>query len=86
MVVEALDVLGAHYRIVNQRQVADCAFAWQADQWCSAHRERVAAELIAWVEETDVDGFNFAYAVTPETFADFVDLVVIYVRKCPFED
>jgi FMN-dependent oxidoreductase (nitrilotriacetate monooxygenase family) len=38
--------------------------------------EEVAAELIAWVEETDVDGFNLAYAVMPETFADFVDLVV----------
>jgi len=36
----------------------------------------IADELIAWVEETDVDGFNLAYAVTPETFADFVDLVV----------
>jgi len=37
--------------------------------------EEVADELIAWVEETDVDGFNLAYAVAPETFADFVDLV-----------
>jgi alkanesulfonate monooxygenase SsuD/methylene tetrahydromethanopterin reductase-like flavin-dependent oxidoreductase (luciferase family) len=30
--------------------------------------EQVAEELIAWVDETDVDGFNLAYAVTPETF------------------
>src|SRR5204863_10179895 len=37
--------------------------------------EEVAEELIAWVDETDVDGFNLAYAVTPETFTDFVDLV-----------
>jgi FMN-dependent oxidoreductase (nitrilotriacetate monooxygenase family) len=36
----------------------------------------VADELIAWVEETGVDGFNLAYAITPETFEDFVDLVV----------
>ena len=36
----------------------------------------IAEELIAWVEETDVDGFNLAYAVTPETFLDFVELVV----------
>jgi hypothetical protein len=34
-----------------------------------------APGLIAWVEETDLDGFNLAYAVAPETFADFVDLV-----------
>src|SRR5438105_13053518 len=43
--------------------------------------EEVAEELIAWVEETDVDGFNLAYAVMPETFADFVDLVVPELQK-----
>ena len=43
--------------------------------------EEVADELIAWVEETDVDGFNLAYAVTPETFADFVDLVVPELQR-----
>ena len=41
----------------------------------------VADELIAWVEETGVDGFNLAYAVTPETFADFVDLVVPELQR-----
>jgi FMN-dependent oxidoreductase (nitrilotriacetate monooxygenase family) len=38
--------------------------------------EEVAEELRAWVEETDVDGFNLAYALTPGTFADVADLVV----------
>ncbi len=38
--------------------------------------EEVADELRAWVEETDVDGFNLAYALTPGTFADIADLVV----------
>jgi alkanesulfonate monooxygenase len=38
--------------------------------------ERIADALIEWVAETDVDGFNLAYAVTPESFEDFVDLVV----------
>jgi FMN-dependent oxidoreductase (nitrilotriacetate monooxygenase family) len=37
---------------------------------------QIAEALIAWTEETGVDGFNLAYAVTPETFADIVDLVV----------
>ena len=36
----------------------------------------VADEMQAWVAETDIDGFNLAYAVTPETFEDVVDLVV----------
>jgi len=43
--------------------------------------EEVAEELIAWVEATDVDGFNLAYAVMPQTFADFVDLVVPELQK-----
>lgn len=38
--------------------------------------EHVADVLQEWVEETDVDGFNLAYAITPGTFADFVDHVV----------
>ena len=41
--------------------------------------QRVADELQAWVEETDIDGFNLAYAVSPETFSDIVDLLV---RSC----
>jgi FMN-dependent oxidoreductase (nitrilotriacetate monooxygenase family) len=38
--------------------------------------EEVAEELRAWVRETDVDGFNLAYALTPRTFEDIADLVV----------
>ncbi|MGA4636925.1 LLM class flavin-dependent oxidoreductase [Pseudomonas solani] len=38
--------------------------------------QRVADELQAWVEETDVDGFNLSSIVAPETFVDIVDLLV----------
>jgi len=41
----------------------------------------VAEQLIAWVEATDIDGFNLAYAVMPETFADFVALVVPELQR-----
>ena len=35
---------------------------------------QTVADLIEeWVEDTDVDGFNLAYAVTHETFSDIVD-------------
>jgi alkanesulfonate monooxygenase len=37
--------------------------------------------LQEWVEDTDVDGFNLAYAVTPETFEDAVDLLVPELQK-----
>ena len=38
--------------------------------------EEVAEELRGWVEETDIDGFNLAYALTPGTFVDVANLVV----------
>ncbi|MDR3464699.1 MAG: LLM class flavin-dependent oxidoreductase [Xanthobacteraceae bacterium] len=41
----------------------------------------VADILQEWVEETDVDGFNLAYAVTPETFEAVVDLLVPELQK-----
>lgn len=43
--------------------------------------ETVADELQSWVEETDVDGFNLAYAVTHETFTDVVELLVPELQK-----
>ncbi|RNG24519.1 LLM class flavin-dependent oxidoreductase [Streptomyces botrytidirepellens] len=42
--------------------------------------DTVADELERWVEEADIDGFNLAYATTPGTFTDFVDLVVPELR------
>ncbi len=41
----------------------------------------VADALQSWVAETDVDGFNLAYVVTPGTFVDFVDLVVPELQR-----
>jgi FMN-dependent oxidoreductase (nitrilotriacetate monooxygenase family) len=43
--------------------------------------EQVADTLATWVEATDIDGFNLAYAVTPEGFQDFVDLVVPELQR-----
>ncbi|MGA2793148.1 MAG: LLM class flavin-dependent oxidoreductase [Roseiarcus sp.] len=41
----------------------------------------VADLLQEWVEETDVDGFNLAYAVTHETFTEIVDHLVPELQK-----
>ena len=38
--------------------------------------ETVADSLQEWVDETDVDGFNLAYAITPGSFAEFIEHVV----------
>jgi FMN-dependent oxidoreductase (nitrilotriacetate monooxygenase family) len=41
----------------------------------------VADLMEEWVEETDVDGFNLAYAVTPETFEDVVTYLVPELQR-----
>ncbi|TQL46748.1 FMN-dependent oxidoreductase (nitrilotriacetate monooxygenase family) [Homoserinimonas aerilata] len=38
--------------------------------------EEIADQLQEWVAETDVDGFNIAYAITPGTFEDVIKHVV----------
>ncbi|RWX74981.1 LLM class flavin-dependent oxidoreductase [Neorhizobium lilium] len=37
---------------------------------------KVAEELIRWVEESGVDGFNLTRTVVPESFETFIDVVV----------
>jgi alkanesulfonate monooxygenase len=41
----------------------------------------IADQLEQWVEETDIDGFNLAYAVTPGTFEDIIEHVVPELRR-----
>jgi FMN-dependent oxidoreductase (nitrilotriacetate monooxygenase family) len=43
--------------------------------------QTVADEMERWVEVADVDGFNLAYAITPGTFVDLVELVVPELRR-----
>jgi FMN-dependent oxidoreductase (nitrilotriacetate monooxygenase family) len=41
----------------------------------------IADQLQSWIAETDLDGFNLAYAVTPESFSDFVELIVPELQR-----
>jgi alkanesulfonate monooxygenase len=41
----------------------------------------VAEALERWIDETDLDGFNLAFAVRPETFADVADLLVPELQR-----
>jgi FMN-dependent oxidoreductase (nitrilotriacetate monooxygenase family) len=43
--------------------------------------ETVADALQWWIEETDVDGFNLAYVVMPETYQDIVELLVPELQR-----
>lgn len=42
---------------------------------------QIADEMERWVNEADVDGFNIAYAITPDSFNDFVELVVPILQE-----
>ncbi|WP_020181419.1 LLM class flavin-dependent oxidoreductase [Methylopila sp. M107] len=41
----------------------------------------VADQLDAWIAATDVDGFNLAYAVAPESFEDIADFLVPELQR-----
>ena len=43
--------------------------------------EQVAEQLIAWIDATGLDGFNLTRIVTPESYADFIDLVVPELQR-----
>lgn len=43
--------------------------------------QTVADALLAWVEATDVDGFNLASVVAPATFTDIVDLLIPELQR-----
>jgi len=42
---------------------------------------QLADTLQEWVDDTDVDGFNLAYAVTPESFEDVVNFIVPELQR-----
>lgn len=42
---------------------------------------QVADQLESWMDETGIDGFNLAYAITPGTFQDIVDFVVPELQR-----
>ena len=42
---------------------------------------QVADQMMEWVEDTDIDGFNLAYVVAHDTYKDFVDLAVPELQR-----
>lgn len=41
----------------------------------------MAEQLIGWVDDTGLDGFNLTRTVTPESFEAFIDLVVPQLQQ-----
>ena len=68
-------------RVWTVRELAEHVAIGAADRCSSVRPQQIADTLVEWVRATDVDGFNLAYAVTPESFEDFVDLVVPELQR-----
>lgn len=62
-------------------EVADFVGLGGASPLIVGSPQTVADELQRWMEETDVDGFNLAYTVTPDSMTDFIDLVVPELQR-----
>lgn len=58
----------------------DLARSRASGQFLTGAPEQIADKLQVW-HEAGVDGFNLVYAVTPGTFADFIDEVVPVLRR-----
>ena len=43
--------------------------------------EQVADELESWIAETGLDGFNLTRIVTPESYVDFIELVIPELQR-----
>lgn len=43
--------------------------------------QQVADELESWIAETGLDGFNLTRIVTPESYVDFIDLVIPELQR-----
>ncbi|KAH3672407.1 hypothetical protein WICMUC_004243 [Wickerhamomyces mucosus] len=67
---------------VTRRSIAeDTAIGGSATRDFIGTPEEVADKIERLVEETGLDGFNFAYAVWPGTFEDIVDLLIPELQK-----
>lgn len=63
-------------RVWTVREVAEFVGIGGIGPILTGGPQTIADELEGWVEDTGIDGFNLAYALCPESFVDFVDLVV----------
>jgi alkanesulfonate monooxygenase len=73
--VEAITTADPSRQWTVEELARTCAFGGLSPIIAGSPRQ-VADQLQDWVAHTDVDGFNLSYIVSPESYGDFVDLVV----------
>lgn len=79
--VSSFQAVGAHGGEWTVRDIAEWGGIGGAGPRIVGSPGEVADQLQEWVDDTDVDGFNLAYAVTPGTFEDVVRLVVPELQR-----
>ena len=78
--VEAFTI-GDPNRVWTVREIAEFVGIGGMGAIVVGSPKSVADQLQSWIAETDIDGFNLAYAVTPESFSDFVELIVPELQR-----
>jgi alkanesulfonate monooxygenase len=68
-------------RVWTVRELAHASAIGGVSQLLVGSPEQIADGLQALARDTGVDGFNVSYAVTPESFEDFVDLVIPELQR-----
>lgn len=68
-------------RVWTVREIAEWAGIGGLGPVVVGSPTEVADQLEQWVNDTDIDGFNLAYAVSPESFQDIVELVVPELQR-----
>lgn len=66
---------------VTKRQIIDQMVLGSRMKPIVGSPEQIADTLQRWIEEGDIDGFNLARTVAPESLSDFVDLVVPVLQE-----
>ncbi|QEN84875.1 LLM class flavin-dependent oxidoreductase [Labrys sp. KNU-23] len=79
--IEALTVENPDKRVWTARDLARSTIVGGSTTSLVGTPETIADNLQEWVRDTGVDGFNISYAVMPETFVDFVELVVPELQR-----
>ena len=63
-------------RVWTVREVAEHVGIGGAGPVVVGTPEKVADDIEAWFEQTDVDGLNVAFAISPGDFEDIADMLV----------
>jgi len=80
-IVSNLEAVARSASVMTKRKLLDRMVLGSRQPPIVGAAARIADELLDWVEQADVDGFILSRTVTPECFADFIDLVVPELQK-----